>query len=170
MKIYKTILALDPSGNFKEGKGTTGFSVLNAETGVFEKTGHISASEFDTMERYWYQHILLLELFKNTNTIIVIEDYLLYNHKKECQVNSRLETPQLIGAIKLWCWENRLPYHIQTAAEVKNRWTNEILEHKGIIQKKGRGYAVNNLSVNRHCLDSIRHATHFNTFRNGGLK
>lgn len=165
MQRIKKILALDPSGNYNEGKGTTGWCLFDVVKNTVEKTGAISAEDYISMERYWYQHLLLLDLFKNGDTIIVMEDYFLYNHKKDCQVNSRMETPKLIGAMQLHCWELGIPYDMQTAAEVKTRWTDKILEHKGYVALKGNRTYVNGVSINRHSKDAIRHAVHYSQFK-----
>lgn len=168
MKNYRVILALDPSGNFSEGKGTTGVCLLDARTGKIIDTTHISAEGFSSMEAYWQAHINLISTMKATydDVLLVIEDYLLYGHKKDCQVNSRMETPKLIGVIQHFCYRTQTPYIIQTAAEVKNRWSDEILKHKELIIPKGRGYTTpTGSSINRHEKDAIRHAIHTYTFK-----
>ena len=97
-----------------------------------------------------------------------MEDYLLYANKASEQINSRFETVQLIGVIRYYCMGAGISLHIQTASQVKTRWANEILEHKGVIIKCGRTYRVvhTNQTLNKHEIDSIRHAMHFTTFYN----
>lgn len=172
---YKFIIALDPSGAFHEGKGTTGYSVMHAPDKQFIKLGTIKATDYQIAEQYWDAHLTLLEdiifskrgqrLNKQNKTIIVIEDYLLYANKAEKQINSRMETSKLIGIIQHWCYKNKIPYCMQTAALVKKRWTDEILHYKGFLKKKGQRY-----EVCEHTRDSMRHAVHFATFRNGDEK
>ena len=124
------------------------------------------------MEDYWHEHIRLIEKYKElygTKMIVVIEDYLLYANKAQEQTNSRMETPKLIGILQHFCWLCDLDYYMQTASEVKTRWTNDILAHSGYIVVKNRGHAMPNkpdVLINRHCLDSIRHAVHYKTFKN----
>lgn len=158
---YKYIIALDPSGSFWEGKGTTGISIFSAIEKKFLKRTFISAKDFNTAEEYWEAHIKFLEENINKDTCIVIEDYLLYADKATQQINSRMETPKLIGILQHWCHMNNVPYYMQTASLVKKRWTDEILYHKGYLEKKGKRY-----TVCEHTRDSMRHAVHFATFKN----
>ena len=169
---YKFIIGIDPSGAYWEGKGTTGYSVFHAPDNRFIELGTIQASGFECAEAYWDKHIQLLEQLifsergkrkgKPNKTIVVIEDYLLYANKAEKQINSRMETSKLIGIIQHWCYINDIPYSMQTAALVKQRWTDEILHHKGYLKMKGQRY-----EVCEHTRDSMRHTVHFATFRNG---
>ena len=173
-KRYDLILALDPSGAFNEGKGTTGWCLFDANQMLPLETGFINASKFDSMEAFWDAHIKLINITRadheNGKFIVVIEDFLLYAHKAEAQINSRMETPKLIGVLQHYCWAVGFDYIMQTASEVKTRWTDEILAHKGYLVPRGKGYALKvnpNKAINRHCKDSIRHAVHFATFKNG---
>lgn len=168
---YKFILALDPSGNFTEGKGTTGWCIFNTSDDKVIKAGSISAKDFTTKEGYWNEHLSLITKTKknyNKNLIIVMEDYFLYASKAQDQINSRMETPKLIGIIQLHCYAQGIPVFMQKASEVKNRWTNNILHHKEYINEHKRGYVIPNSKeqIDRHCLDSIRHAVHYATFKN----
>lgn len=172
MKNYKLILALDPSGNFTEGKGTTGWNLYDAELNYVKVAGFISAEKYDTPEAYWDAHIDIINYAREiakiyyNSLIVVIEDYVLYSHKAECQINSKMETPKVIGIVQHTCWKHHIPYKMQLAAEVKSRWTNEILIHKGYMSKHGNRYIVNDTIINKHVIDSIRHAVHYNTFKN----
>lgn len=169
---YKWIIALDPSGAFYEGKGTTGYSVFHADENKFIDKGVIKAQGYQYAEAYWDKHLQLLNniifsargkrLHKPEKTIVVIEDYLLYAQKAQDQINSRFETSKLIGIIQHWCYKHNIPYYMETASTVKTRWTDEILEHKGYLKKKGQRW-----EVCEHTRDSMRHAIHFATFRNG---
>lgn len=168
---YKFILALDPSGNFTEGKGTTGWSLFNALDNKIIKADSISAKKFATQEEYWYKHMdLITDTSKKhkKQLVIVIEDYLLYASKAKDQINSRMETSKLIGILQLHCFTNGIPYIMQPASEVKKRWTNEILHYKGYIKLYKRKYTIpdTKVAIDRHCLDSIRHGVHYATFKN----
>lgn len=118
------------------------------------------------MESYWYAHIKLLNRLCTKQTILVIEDYLLYGSKRDNQINSRMETPKLIGALQLHCYRNHIHYILQPASEVKNRWTDKILDHKGYFCIVGSGTKIGDKYISKHTKDAIRHAVHFNTFKN----
>ena len=168
MKNYKHIFALDPSGNYNEGKGTTGYCIFNIEENKIVEVGFLSANNHSSMEAYWRAHISLLDQVEKQYgpILVVIEDYLLYANKKDNQINSRFETPKLIGTLQYHCFMNNINYIMQTASEVKNRWADDILVHKKYIIKKGQGHALpDGLSINRHVKDSIRHAVHAAKFK-----
>ena len=161
------VLALDPSGNFDEGKGTTGWCLMRDYDATVMRTGHIAAKDYKTVHEYWHAHIELLQELKAAYHIrcIVLEDYLLYATKASSQINSRFETPQLIGIIKYWCETMHIHYDTQPASLVKNRWANAILERKGVLQRKGTRWYCGKHCINRHEIDAIRHAMHYCKFK-----
>lgn len=168
---YKYILAFDPSGSFYEGKGTTGWCLYDATKNEFITVGSVYAKDFICAEEYWNEILEIIKrvnkLFKNI--VVVCEDYILYASKLQDQINSRMETCKLIGVLQLYCYMNRIPYYMQLASEVKQRWSDKILEHKRIIKAKGRGWIPTSgdcRTYTHHSLDAIRHAIHYSTFRN----
>lgn len=165
------VLAIDPSGNFNEGKGCTGWVFYRPDSQHVWKFGEIDASTFKSMEEYWYAH---LELINNLNDLckekgyrfhLVIEDFLLYKNKAVEQTNSRFETPKLIGAIQIFCYIYNIPINFQTATSVKKRWEDNILVKKGILEKSGNFYLINGCKTNDHIRDALRHAVHYGTFK-----
>ena len=96
---------------------------------------------------------------------------MLYKSKAEAQTNSKMETPKLIGVIEFYCTKHAIPYILQPAHEVKNRWNNVILMYKKYIKKEGRNFYAGLLyqkKVDKHAIDAIRHAVHYATFKNKG--
>ena len=173
-KKYKYTLGIDPSGAFKEGQGTTGWCVLDNKTNQLLEVGTIAAKNYKTYHEYWEAHInLIKKLQKKYNKLAVsIEDYILYKNHAMAQVNSQLETVQLLGIIKQFCWSYALDYYIRPAVAVKKRWSDEILIYKGILKLVNRHYVVPGTTQNicEHERDAIRHAVHFNTFENEEVK
>lgn len=167
---YKNILAVDPSGSFSEGKGTTGWCIFNSEKNKILLITYLQASNYTSACSYWGAHIdFLKDIHKQfPELMVVIEDYLLYATKAEQQINSRMETSKLIGVLQQYCHDNKISYTMQNASEVKTRWSNEILAYKGFVKKVGnKWYTTESLMlINRHCMDAIRHAVHYNTFKN----
>lgn len=167
---YKYILALDPSGNYHEGKGTTGWCIFSVADKRISKANSISAKKHECMETYWDAHLALLkehvDKYGKDNIIIIIEDYLLYASKAADQINSKMETPKLIGLLQWWCYKNGVAYHMQPASLVKKRWSNDILHYKGYIKKEGKTYVIPHIKndITRHSLDAVRHAVHYFTF------
>lgn len=167
--MNKHILAMDPSGAYDEGKGTTGWCLMNAERQIIAIES-IKAKQFKSPSAYWAEHTALIDRITEfyDDVAVVIEDYLLYAQEAEAQINSRFETVQLIGIIKHHCYSRKIPVFTQTAAEVKRRWANDILLHKRVICKVGQHMVASDTgnAVDRHALDSVRHAMHFATFYN----
>ena len=161
------IVALDPSGNFTEGNGTTGICFLHGDNSI--KVNEIHAGHFDSAEEYWDKHIETLDLASyqiDEDMEVVMEGYRLYGHKSATQVNSTLETPQLIGVIKHWCYVNKVPLKIQFAVEVKNRWKDSVLEKLGVIEivNTRRKLISSGQWLNNHKTDALRHAMHYQKY------
>lgn len=172
--MYKAILAVDPSGAYHEGSGNTGLCLFNTEKNIAMWVDTISAADFICMEEYWDAHLIYIEdiiryyHFAKGELIVVIEDYLLYSNKTDTQINSRMETPKLIGILQHHLWKIQVPYYMQTASTVKKRWTEEVLVHKGYLKTQGRSWILGTTreETNRHNRDALRHAVHYATFRN----
>ena len=162
----KYIIGIDPSGAFNEGKGTTGLAVLNATTNEIAYTGWIAAVNFPTLEAYFDAHIEWLAdcVHRYQDVVVSIEDYILYADHATAHTNTHLETSQLLGLIKWWCYKNNIVYTIRPAAAVKSRFTNNILKREGYVVERRGGKLFtkvrmsNNLS--NHELDAIRHAAY----------
>lgn len=172
-KKFKYTIGIDPSGSYKEGNGTTGWCVLDNKTNTVVQVGQLSAWSYSSCHEYWQAHIDLIHaLIKQygKRTAVSIEDYILYKNQAMAQVNSQLETPQLLGIIKQACYNDKVCYFIRPAVAVKTRWSDDILVHKGILVKLSKHYIIPNLDSTHmlcdHERDAIRHAVHFNTFEN----
>jgi hypothetical protein len=162
------IIALDPSGNFKEGKGTTGICVM--EDGVVTDLTVLKASDFDLAEEYWAAHEDYIQ--REWPDHLVFEGYKLYNHKgKEAkmQANSELETPQLVGILKHTCYRLDIPYTVQFASEVKSRWQEAILVHLGYLEAKGGKWYWKGKVTLPHHRDSLKHALHYWRYKHAEL-
>lgn len=169
-KKYRYTMGIDPSGAFKEGKGTTGWCILDNRTNTLLKVGTIAAKNYDNEVEYWDAHLEKIKWAHRhyKSLAISIEDYILYKSSAMAQVNSQLETVQLLGIIKHFCYFNNLEVFIRPAVAVKTRWSDNILIRKGIITKVGQRYVVpeSKQAICEHERDSIRHAVHFNMFEN----
>lgn len=169
-KKYRYTMGIDPSGAFHEGKGTTGWCILDNRNNKLLRVGTISAKDFKTDAEYWEEHLKKIDWMRKhyKSLAISIEDYILYKNHAMAQVNSQMETVQLLGIIKFHCFKNNISYYIRPAVAVKKRWSDDILEHKKIIIKIGSRYMIPNKKqvLCEHERDSIRHAVHFNTFEN----
>lgn len=156
------VLAIDPSGNFNEGKGTTGWCMITDLKEIIY-TGQIKAENYDTVYDYTLAHIRIIEELKPD--IVVLEDFKLYADKAMNQINSRFETPKLIGVLEFICSKHMIPTYLQSASEVKNRWKDDILVYNNYITKLNNRYYINSKLISEHIRDSIRHGVHFVTFK-----
>lgn len=156
------ILALDPSGNFEEGKGTTGWCLLDEKCKI-QAVGQLLAKECNEKEEHWTNHIRLIDQLNPD--FVVVEDYLLYASKSKTQINSRFETPRLIGAIELHCWDKGIPLRFQKASDVKIRFTDARLVQGNYISKSNSRYYAAGVMVSEHIRDSIRHGVYFTKFK-----
>ena len=169
MMNYEHVLAFDPSGSFEEGKGTTGYCLMDLKTGKILRAGVIHAKDFSTAPAYWNAHIQLIwEVSRKypKQLLILAEDYILYKDKAESQTNSKMETCRLLGILEHYCWSEDLHFHTQTASQVVNRWNNDVLVFKKILYFEGKRpfLIASRKPVSRHTLDAIRHAIHYKTF------
>lgn len=166
---YKYILGIDPSGNFFEGKGTTGVCLYSAIQDRIIEAKSISAKNYKSWYNYWSAILNYIDKIVKTHKslIIVIEDYTLYATKASAQINSKMETPKLIGVLQYFCKTNDIPAVLQPAHLVKNRWANPILLHKKYIKMfKNNLYTPQDIMIDRHAVDAIRHAVHYAQFKN----
>lgn len=155
------ILVFDPSGNFYEGKGTTGWAMYYNKK--LTSVGQIRAVGAEIQPSYWAQHIDLIEAL--SPDIIVMEDYLLQASKARSQIGSTLETPQLIGAIKLYCYNANIELIMQPPS-IKSSFPNKRLIHRGILSKdSSNSYYAVGIKISRHIIDAIRHGEYYINFK-----
>lgn len=153
-------LVFDPSGNFIEGNGTSGW-VLYSDDDI-TTVGQLVSDTYKTQVEYWLAHTILIDHLKPD--IIVIEEYILYAHATKVQIGSQLETPQLIGILRYYAYINNIICFMQSA-RIKKRFSNEILLHKNIVtQDTQKRYYAANMPINKHILDAIRHGEYFKYF------
>lgn len=159
------VLAIDPSGSYFEGKGTTGWAVFNSETKTLVEYGSVRAADYETVSLYYQAVGSLIK----PNMKVVIEEYLLYANKAKQQINSKMETSKLIGYLQMRCYELNVSYTMQLAGEVVKRWADHILVHKGIVKqvngKLRNLYYAGGRICNDHERDAMRHAIHYITFK-----
>ena len=151
------ILTLDPSGNFSknEGDGTTGWAIF--EGGKLKEFGDIESSNFARIEMYWQAISNLITVDIN---IVVCESYRLFAGKASAQSNSMMETPQLIGYLRMHCYLRGVPIVFQDPKD-KVRVSDPILVRQGVFELKGRKHYCLGRSTNLHMRDAIRHGIYF---------
>lgn len=155
----KTILAIDPSGNFSEGKGKTGFVLFTykEQVGASFKFGTLKAENYEKRVDYWYDVAILIAVEK-PHTLIV-EDYRLYNTpatSASVQSFSQMETPRLLGIIEQTAEMNQIPIVFQMANTTKP-YSDDKLEKLGIIKKEKNRWWFRDQAINDHERSALRH-------------
>lgn len=153
------LLSLDPSGNFNEGKGTTGWA--NYYNDQVTSVGQILAKTFSNRKDYWDAHIKLLESLQPE--IVVLESYVLFQNTQKMQIGSEMETSQLIGIITHYCDTHGIKLILQHP-KIQARYPRELLLKKGIISKKNNTYYAAGVIITRHILSAIKHAEFYIRF------
>lgn len=107
-------------------------------------------------EILWQNYIDLFERMKPT--LVVCENYRIYQHKLNQHANSSVDTLRLIGGIDMYCKMHKVPIRYQMANE-----------HKGFCDDKKLqmwGYWKPGM---RHSRDAIRVGTYFLLFNKEDL-
>lgn len=152
----KTV-SFDPSGNFAEGKGTTGIAV-GLEGSLPHRLADISAKDYESKHAYWFAHKEFIE--ETFPDLIIIESYKLFGHKSKQQIGSSLETPQLIGYLEMVAYEMGIPVVFQDPS-TKQRHTDEILVKLNILEKRGGKFYFKGELTNLHKRDALRHYLYY---------
>jgi hypothetical protein len=149
------ILAIDPSGSFEEGKGQTGWVVIEDNKPI--TFGILKAKNYETKYEYWEAHSELFKTIKPDH--VVMEQYRLYGSKAKSQINSEMETSKLLGYLEMNLYTLEIEHTLQSAVSAKSRFTDVILIHKGYITKDLNGrYYIHGVNVAGHIIDAMRHA------------
>jgi hypothetical protein len=159
------VLCFDPSGNYNEGSGTTGWAYF--EDGELIEFGTISATDSNSLEGYWSAHEQLI-VVKQPN-IVVCESFKLFAHKQKAQTWSQMETPQLIGYMRMMCWKRHVKMIFQSPSD-KVRVADPILVKIGVLEMKGKNYYCNGKPTNLHIRDAIRHGIYFHKYNKEGVE
>ena len=154
VKSNTSFIVIDPSGNFDEGKGTTGYATFR--NNELEDFNDIKSKDFKTQMEYWDK---ILGLIWEQN-FVVCESYKLQPNKSMAQSWSTLETPQFIGVLRYTCWQENLTIKFQDPS-CKVRFSDEILLKAGVFEKKNKLYYCQGRKTNDHMRDAIRHGLYY---------
>lgn len=155
------VLCLDPSGNFDEGSGTTGWSMYVDQ--ILVDFGSVAAKDYSCQESYWsgVAHLIGPEV-----DVVVCESYRLFAHKSHQQHGSSLETPQLIGHLRMVCWNLAIDFIFQDPSD-KVRVADDQLVKLGVLEKKGNKHYCLGRSTVIHERDAIRHGVYYHRYGKG---
>lgn len=156
------VLAFDPSGNHAEGNGTTGWALF--VDGELKAFGEVKASEFLHAEAYWHSAVALINGLEAD--AVVYETYRLRAGKAMEQSWSQLETPQLIGIIRWYCWSKNIHCFGQDPT-LKERFKDSVLVATNYAEKRPGGLYIDGKRTNMHMRDAIRHGLYFHRYGKG---
>ncbi|NCU41499.1 MAG: hypothetical protein EOM19_02105 [Candidatus Moranbacteria bacterium] len=173
------VLAIDPSGSFKYGSGTSGWCVVDGETKEIVALGNIKAKDFKTREEYFDDHKRIATKYKHD--VLVIENFILYKNTASSMFNQELETSELIGVICDFEKEKKRKIVRQNAQQIKTILKkNHILlsiineREKRLTFRTGKKDRVQwffeEKRISNHIVDAIRHAFYYITKQNQGEK
>ncbi len=164
-----TIIAIDPSGVYKNKKSTIGISKtvwklnpdkrhMTVDNLISVSLNQMDSSTEDNLNIFY--KTLETALQKEKVNHLIIEDYILYGDKVGPQLFQEQPTSQVIGAIKYIAMQNKTPTKLQRACEAKT-YSNKVLEFPlwGYIKNKH----ILDVSIRgkRHAMDAFRHTVVF---------
>lgn len=152
--VKSSFIVIDPSGNFNEGKGITGYAIF--EDNVLKDFGHVKSEDYQNQMEYWKD---ILDIAQDYSTI-VCESYKLQPTKSMAQSWSTLETPQLIGVLRYMCWQENIKIVFQDPS-CKIRFSDDILINLSIFERKNKIYYCKERKTNDHMRDAIRHGFYY---------
>lgn len=160
-------IAIDPSGNFEEGKGHTGVAcILNEDPKTFA-TKSISAKAYDDRCTYWQE---VLNCIKNVyeggqKLQVVIESYVM--RANGFTIGKMPETAMLIGVLVFYCEQHNIPYYIQQPSQAKARFKDELLlKYIPDLELRETGkYYLRGRLTNDHERDALKHLLFFKKYK-----
>lgn len=164
------ILAIDPSGNFEEGKGHTG---LAWSYDSWERVNVISinAKNFERRVDYWnavvnYIYDLREKKLDGHDVHVVMEKYV--TRSNGFTTGKVSETAMLIGVLTYLCEMHNIPYTMQSPSQAKTRYSDELLcKVYPALEKRGNRYYLGDLCTNDHERDALRHLAFYKNYMEG---
>lgn len=163
----KIVLAIDPSGNFEDGKGHTGLAWSFGDWDNIAITS-VNAKNYPSRIDYWnavLDHIHSLAKKKSAlNTVhVVIEKYV--TRSNGFTTGKVSETAMFIGVLIYFCEKYNIPYTMQSPSQAKGRYSDESLCRLfPRITKKGSRYYFDDKCTNDHERDALRHLAFYKNY------
>lgn len=114
---------------------------------AFWDRGHYLFGEMVLLDGFVWSDVFR-QIEKFCPKVLVMEDFRLYPWKAKEQSWSQLKTPQLIGVIKYWAFQHRIPLVLQPAS-IKTNYPDAYLTK------------LSNSATIIHVRDSIRHGLYY---------
>jgi hypothetical protein len=162
-------IAIDPSGNFEEGKGHTGIAIIDDNDWENVKVLSISAKDFLSRHSYWWNIIHTLgRNSKLGETQVVIESYV--TRMNGFTIGKQSETAMLIGVIVYRCEQLEIPYTFQAPSAAKSRFKDELLPkyYPKLVLDTSTGknrYLYDGKLISDHIRDAMKHLLYFKRYK-----
>lgn len=159
-------LAIDPSGNFTEGKGHTGVAGIkdNDWSTVFTKS--VNASDYESRFEYWtaVKKIIQDYVIEKTPIQVVIESYVV--RANGFTTGKMPETAMLIGVLVYFCEMSGVPVYFQSPSQAKTRFRDGLIPTyiPQMTVDKNRYYLGKKLT-NDHERDALKHLLFFKRYK-----
>lgn len=162
-----TTIAIDPSGNFLEGKGHTGIAIMTDCDWETVTTESINAKDYDTRYEYWtaVKQTIAKYVIRKLPVQVVIENYVVRSNG--FTTGKMPETAMLIGVLVYFCEECRIPVYLQAPSQAKTRFRDDLLPSyiPGLrVSSKNRYYLKDKL-INDHERDAMKHLLYFKRYK-----
>lgn len=160
------ILSIDPSGNFIQGKGETGYCFFNLVNNKFEliERGTIRAKDFDNQFEYWREILDLLDILDKVLDHVILEDYRGYvsSNKNNVNTGNLFETARLLGLLTFALRFQKTPYTMQMASYLGKNYSDENMVKLGYFYQRlsnngSKTYKQGGKRINEHERMAFRH-------------
>lgn len=160
-------LAIDPSGNFIEGKGHTGIAGMKDSDWSTVFTKSVNAADYESRFEYWtaVKKIIQDYAIEKTPVQVVMENYVV--RANGFTTGKMPETAMLIGILVYFCEMHDIPVYFQSPAQAKVRFKDELLPDyipQLTVSDKNRFYLGKKLT-NDHERDAIKHLLYFKRYK-----
>lgn len=160
-------LAIDPSGNFIDGKGHTGIAGLKDNNWDTVFTQSINASDYESRFDYWsaVKKVIQDYALEKTPVQVVIESYVV--RANGFTTGKMPETAMLIGVLTYFCEMYGIPVYFQSPSQAKTRFRDDLIPTylpQMTVTDKNRYYLGKKLT-NDHERDALKHLLYFKRYR-----
>lgn len=160
-------IAIDPSGNYEDGKGHTGIAFIEGNAWDTVKTKSINAKDYDSRHAYWsaVKKVIQDVGLEGVKAQVVIEAYV--TRMNGFTIGKMPETAMLIGVLVYFCEMYNIPYYLQNASQAKARFKDNLLPDyvPGLeVNDSGRYYLKGKLT-NDHERDALKHLVYFKRYK-----
>jgi hypothetical protein len=160
-------IAIDPSGNFEDGKGHTGVAYIEGSDWNTVKSKSINAKDFETRYDYWnaVKKVIQDIGIEHRSAQIVIESYV--TRTNGFTIGKMPETAMLIGVLVYFCEMYKIPYYLQNASQAKTRFKDNLLPDyiPGLELKEHGRYYLKGKLTNDHERDALKHLLYFKRYK-----